>query len=152
MSTCFIHSAAGFVAYVCFLAAGLGSGTYVLVQRYSALRQLENFRQTMQEFRGKLNLTYLAVGFILLTVSIVLGVLNAKSAWGAWWSWDAKELFSVFLWLYYGVTVVFGFLGAYRGSSRAAGVAAILALAGLVLLALNVVAVNFYLSSRHTYL
>ena len=39
------------------------------------------------------------VGFPLLTAGLVLGAVWGKRAWGDWWHWDVKELWSLATWL-----------------------------------------------------
>jgi len=41
------------------------------------------------------------LGFPLLTVGLILGAWWAKIAWGDYWSWDPKELWSLASWLAY---------------------------------------------------
>ena len=42
-----------------------------------------------------------AVGFVFLTIGIILGAVWAKYAWGGYWSWDPKETWSLITWLIY---------------------------------------------------
>lgn len=39
------------------------------------------------------------LGFPLLTAGLVLGAMWGKRAWGQWWHWDVKELWSLATWL-----------------------------------------------------
>lgn len=41
------------------------------------------------------------VGFSLLTLGLVLGSVWGKLAWGDYWGWDPKELWSLASWLVY---------------------------------------------------
>jgi len=41
----------------------------------------------------------IAVGYPLLTLSIVLGMIWAYTAWGSYWDWDLKEVWTVIVWL-----------------------------------------------------
>jgi len=41
------------------------------------------------------------VGFPLLTLGLVLGMWWGKVAWGDYWNWDPKELWSLISWLVY---------------------------------------------------
>lgn len=41
------------------------------------------------------------VGFPLLTLGLVLGSLWGKLAWGDYWNWDPKEMWSLATWLVY---------------------------------------------------
>ncbi len=40
-------------------------------------------------------------GFPLLTLGLVLGSVWGQQAWGDWWGWDPKELWSLASWLVY---------------------------------------------------
>jgi ABC-type transport system involved in cytochrome c biogenesis permease subunit len=43
----------------------------------------------------------IAVGYPLLTLSMVLGMIWAQVAWGRYWSWDLKEIWTFITWLVY---------------------------------------------------
>jgi len=43
-----------------------------------------------------------AVGFVLLTVGLLLGSLWGKICWGHYWQWDPKEMWSLATWFVYG--------------------------------------------------
>jgi len=43
----------------------------------------------------------ICVGFPLLTLGLILGSLWGKLAWGDYWGWDPKELWSLASWLVY---------------------------------------------------
>jgi ABC-type transport system involved in cytochrome c biogenesis permease subunit len=43
----------------------------------------------------------ICAGFPLLTLGLVLGSWWGKLAWGDWWGWDPKELWSLVSWLVY---------------------------------------------------
>jgi ABC-type transport system involved in cytochrome c biogenesis permease subunit len=40
-------------------------------------------------------------GFPLLTLGLILGSVWGQQAWGDWWGWDPKELWSLASWLIY---------------------------------------------------
>ena len=42
-----------------------------------------------------------AIGFPLLTLGLILGSVWGKRAWGDYWGWDPKELWSLASWLVY---------------------------------------------------
>jgi ABC-type transport system involved in cytochrome c biogenesis permease subunit len=41
------------------------------------------------------------LGFPLLTLGLILGSVWGQQAWGDWWGWDPKELWSLASWLVY---------------------------------------------------
>jgi ABC-type transport system involved in cytochrome c biogenesis permease subunit len=43
----------------------------------------------------------ICLGFPLLTLGLILGSVWGQQAWGDWWGWDPKELWSLASWLVY---------------------------------------------------
>jgi cytochrome c-type biogenesis protein CcsB len=43
----------------------------------------------------------IATGFPLLTLSMIFGMIWAQVAWGRYWGWDLKELWTLIAWLIY---------------------------------------------------
>lgn len=86
------HVTAYMLAYI-FLAkaAVFAAGGLVLPSRG------ERFVHTMADSGYRL----VAVGFPLLTLGLFLGSIWGKYAWGDWWGWDPKELWSLVCWLVY---------------------------------------------------
>jgi len=52
-------------------------------------------------------LTYQMImfGFLFLTAGIITGAVWANSAWGAYWSWDPKETWSLITWFIYATVI-----------------------------------------------
>jgi len=82
------HVAAYMLAYI-FMAKAACFGIGGLVNR-----RLED---TMADQGYRL----IAMGFPLLTLGLFLGSVWGKYAWGDWWGWDPKELWSLVCWLVY---------------------------------------------------
>jgi len=71
----------------------------------------------------------ISMGFPLFTAgALVAGAVWAKRAWGAYWSWDPKEVMSLVVWLVYAAYLHARLVRGLRGP-----VAAALAIAGFVL-------------------
>lgn len=43
----------------------------------------------------------ISVGYPLLTLSMLLGMIWAQAAWGRYWAWDLKEVWTLVTWLVY---------------------------------------------------
>jgi ABC-type transport system involved in cytochrome c biogenesis permease subunit len=92
-----------------------------------------------------LELRLAKAGFAFLTLGITTGSVWAESAWGAYWSWDPKETWSLLTWLAYAAA-----LHLHKGGWRGRKFAIILlACFGLVLF--TYFGVNFLLSGMHSY-
>jgi cytochrome c-type biogenesis protein CcsB len=71
-------------------------GFLFILKRYGITRifpSIETMEQIMYQS--------VAVGFVFLTIGIILGAVWAKYAWGGYWSWDPKETWSLITWLVY---------------------------------------------------
>ncbi|NUO35685.1 MAG: c-type cytochrome biogenesis protein CcsB [Dermatophilaceae bacterium] len=77
------------------------------------------------------------VGFILWTFTLIAGAIWAKQAWGAYWQWDPKEVWTFVIWTVY---------AAYMHARATAGVdprkSMYIALAGYVAVIINFTLVN----------
>ena len=85
------------------------------------------------------------IGFAFLTLGIITGSVWADTAWGAWWSWDPKETWSLLTWLAYA-----GALHLRKKGFHDARFCAIL-LACFALVLFTYFGVNFLLSGMHSY-
>ncbi len=83
-------------------------------------------------------------GFIMLTLGLVTGFVYAKSAWGRFWSWDPKEIWSVATWLIYAALFHQRLTVGWRGRR-----AAILAIVGFAAIVFTFIGVNFLLQGHH---
>jgi cytochrome c-type biogenesis protein CcsB len=86
------------------------------------------------------------VGFILWTFTLVAGAIWAQKAWGSYWTWDPKEVWTFVVWVVY---------AAYMHARATAGweprKAMWIALAGFVTVLLNFTVVNLYFVGQHSY-
>jgi ABC-type transport system involved in cytochrome c biogenesis permease subunit len=60
-------------------------------------------RQSIDNLLSPEDATYqmICAGFPLLTLGLILGSVWGQQAWGDWWGWDPKELWSLASWLVY---------------------------------------------------
>jgi ABC-type transport system involved in cytochrome c biogenesis permease subunit len=77
-------------------------------------------------------------GFPLLTLGLVLGSIWGQNAWGDWWGWDPKELWSLASWLVY----VGYFHFRYMFGRRFPRINSLWAVAGLVVIIITLLWVN----------
>ncbi len=126
------HVLTAATAYACFaLTAGL------------AARQLISNNPNITEE----NVYKIAVaGFTLLSLSIILGAVWAEQAWGAYWSWDPKEVWALITWIIYAV-----YLHLYRSNQLKGKTGSILLIAGFALVLFTFFGVNYLLPGMHSY-
>jgi len=85
------------------------------------------------------------LGFVLLTLGIMTGSVWAHYAWGAYWSWDPKETWSLITWIVYAVMLHARSVRGWRGRRMAWT-----ALVGFASVLFTYLGVN-YLDSLHSY-
>jgi ABC-type transport system involved in cytochrome c biogenesis permease subunit len=86
------HVAVYMLAYVFMAKAACQAGEQLLVSPKAGRPTLPPEQATYE---------LIAVGFPLLTLGLVLGSWWGKLAWGDYWGWDPKELWSLASWLVY---------------------------------------------------
>jgi len=87
------HVAVYMLSYVFMLKAAFQAGEQLLNPRPRVGETLIPPEQATYEL--------IAIGFPLLTLGLVLGSWWGKLAWGRYWGWDPKELWSLASWLIY---------------------------------------------------
>lgn len=126
-----IHVLSSMAAYAAFALAA-AAAAWGLFKKSSGV--LEDFLLRLAK-----------AGFALLTLGIVTGSVWADTAWGAWWSWDPKETWSLITWLAYAAALHLRRSG-WRGPRFAA-----MLLACFALVLFTYFGVNFLLSGMHSY-
>jgi ABC-type transport system involved in cytochrome c biogenesis permease subunit len=91
-----IHIGSAAISYACFMLAGAAGLRYLLITRKNAeddrLEQLDYFMYRL-----------VAIGLLLLTVTIVIGAIWAEEAWSSFWAWDPKEVWALITWIVYAI-------------------------------------------------
>jgi len=126
------HVATAFVGYA-FFGASFAGAVLFLVDKSEAGRQLENL-----VFRAAY------YGFALFTISMVVGGIWAYLAWGTYWLWKVKELWSFLIWIFYA-----GFIHAlYVKQLRGKGVAW-LSILGFAITMFTYLGVGIFMKNTH---
>jgi len=104
-----------------------------------------------EKFLSAEDATYrmVCVGFPLLTLGLILGSCWGKLAWGDYWGWDPKELWSLASWLVY----VGYFHFRYMFGKKYARINSVWAIAGTVFILITLFWVNLsnLFSGLHSY-
>jgi cytochrome c-type biogenesis protein CcsB len=86
------------------------------------------------------------VAFPLWTFTIIAGAIWGEAAWGRYWNWDPKEVWSFVIWVVYA-----GYLHARVTRGWDGSRAAYLSVAGYACLLFNFLVVNVYFVGMHSY-
>ncbi|MFH1539485.1 MAG: c-type cytochrome biogenesis protein CcsB [bacterium] len=112
-----VHVSTLFFSYGLLALAFLGAWAYLLqewlLKRKSSIGMLRYFPPL--ETLGDLCYRLVSLGFPLMTVGIVTGVVWAQSAWGVFWKWEPKLVFAMVTWLWYAVYLHLRYVGGWRG-------------------------------------
>jgi cytochrome c-type biogenesis protein CcsB len=87
-----------------------------------------------------------ALAFPLWSFTLVAGAIWAEKAWGRYWGWDPKEVWTFVIWVVYAA-----YLHARATRGWDGRRAAYLAIAGFVCLLVNFGIVNVFFSGEHSY-
>jgi ABC-type transport system involved in cytochrome c biogenesis permease subunit len=116
--------------------------SYIIMAKASvqAVLQLIGKKQTAPKLVDYEEGTYrlIRMGFVFLTMGLLLGSYWGKIAWGDYWSWDPKEMWSLATWLIY--LVYFHFR--YMQGRKFSRINSILALTGLAAIIITLLWVN----------
>ncbi|MEM9136469.1 MAG: c-type cytochrome biogenesis protein CcsB [Cyanobacteria bacterium P01_F01_bin.42] len=111
-----------------------------------AVRELSLQRMTLADTLDNLSYRMIGLGFPLITIGIIAGAVWANAAWGAPWSWDPKETWSLVTWLVYAAYLHARITRGWQGKRPA-----ILAASGLVVVWVCYLGVNLLGKGLHSY-
>jgi cytochrome c-type biogenesis protein CcsB len=145
------------------LVASLGTGFFAVSFAVSGLQLLQQRRATREQVGARNRLRFLTtlpsastldslayriniVGFILWTFTLIAGAIWADKAWGRYWGWDTKEVWTFIIWVIYA-----GYLHAratlgWRGTGSAW-----LCIIGFSAVMFNFGIVNVFFKGLHSY-
>ncbi len=139
--------------------ASLGTGFFALGAALSVVQLLQarraagkavglRFLDTLPTAAKLENLAYrvIVVGFVFWTFTLIAGAIWAEHAWGRYWGWDTKEVWTFIIW-----TIFAGYIHAratrgWRGSRSAT-----LAIIGFGAVVFNFTIVNLFFKGLHAY-
>jgi cytochrome c-type biogenesis protein CcsB len=86
------------------------------------------------------------VAFPMWTFTLIAGAIWAEQAWGHYWNWDPKEVWTFIIWVVYAA-----YLHARATTGWSARSASYIALAGYGCILVNYMVVNVYFVGQHSY-
>ena len=124
-----------------------GVGVFYLIQERAIKQKKRGFfykRLPPLEMLDNAGYACLVLGFILLTLGLITGIVYAGLVWGRLWAWDPKEVWSGITWLVYAALLHERLVVGWRGRR-----AAVMAIIGLGILLFTFLGVNFLLEGHH---
>lgn len=86
------------------------------------------------------------IGFVLWTFTLIFGAVWAERAWGRYWGWDTKEVWTFVIWV-----VFAGYIHARATRGWRGNRSAILAIIGFAAVIFNFTIVNLVFTGLHAY-
>ena len=132
-----------------FFALGAGlSVTQLLQARREAGRGGPGFLATLPSAEKLENLAYrvILIGFVFWTFTLIAGAVWAERAWGRYWGWDTKEVWTFIIW-----TIFAGYIHARATRGWRGSRSAVLAIIGFSAVMFNFTVVNLFFKGLHAY-
>lgn len=145
-----IHVTAAIVATGAFTVAGAATILYLVKSRAESRGALAEggvlSRMPSAESLDRLAMRVTTFAFPIWTAAIIMGAIWADQAWGRYWGWDPKEIWSFVTWIFYAAYLHARVTAGWKG--RKAAVLSLLAFAALLF---NFFGVNYMFSGLHSY-
>ncbi|KUP98051.1 c-type cytochrome biogenesis protein CcsB [Thermobifida cellulosilytica] len=147
-----IHVSALILATGAFMVSGSATLTYLMAERTEAKKALgEQVNAIAAKLPSAALLDRLAhrmivLAFPLWTFGVIAGAIWADEAWGRYWGWDPKEVWSFITWVVYAAYLHARATAGWQGKK-----AAWISLVGFACLLFNFFGVNYLFSGLHSY-
>jgi cytochrome c-type biogenesis protein CcsB len=136
--------------------ASLGTGFYGLGASLSIVQLVQARRESRgigliravptAERLEALAYRLIVVGFVFWTFTLIAGSIWAEHAWGRYWGWDTKEVWTFIVWVIFAGYIHARATRGWRGSRSAT-----LAIIGFSAVLFNFTIVNLYFHGLHSY-
>ena len=143
-----VHVFTTFIGYAGFAIAFGLSVMYLVKKRQEERGSHNSFIEAFpsSDVIDELSYRSIAWGFPFLGVGIVTGAIWANYAWGAYWTWDPKETWSLIAWLIYAAYLHARVTRGWRGRR-----AAYISIIGFLSIIFLYWGVSFVLPGLHAY-
>ena len=142
-----IHVAVAVIATAIFFLGAATAMLYLGQDRAESTGAVSFFNR-LPNSRSLERLTYglHVIAFPLWTFTLIAGAIWAEKAWGSYWNWDPKEVWTFVIWVVYAA-----YLHARVTSGWSKQKATYIALAGFICVLINYGVVNLFFVSQHSY-
>ncbi len=130
-----------------FFALGAGLSIVQLLKAGGSARR-PRFLDTLPDAERLESMAYrlIVVGFVFWTFTLIAGAVWAAHAWGRYWGWDTKEVWTFIVWVIFAGYIHARATRGWRGSRSAW-----LAIVGFAAVLFNFTIVNLFFKGLHAY-
>ena len=133
-----------------FFALGAGLTIFQLIRARFEARGMAKAKllKTLPDSGALESLAYRlnVIGFVLWSFTLIAGAIWAERAWGRYWGWDTKEVWTFIIWVLFAGYIHARATRGWRGSRSA-----ILAIVGFGAVLFNYTVVNIAFTGLHSY-
>lgn len=143
------HTLFAFLANAAFaMAAGVGV-MYLVQEHFVRSKQLGGMFHRLPSLQSLDHMNYrlITVGFPLFTLAMVTGMLWAESAWGSYWRWDPREVWSLITWFIFAMIIHSRLVAGWRGRR-----AAVLSVIGFISILVAFFGIKFLEKGLHVFI
>ena len=133
-----VHIFLAISADACFAVAGVAAAAFLVQERQLKRKNLTGAFRLLPPLHvlEEIGHRFVMTGFLLLTLAMVAGSMFAKQMWGAYWSWDPKQCWTLVTWLLFAAILHARVTIGWRGRRAAwlvviAGILVLVAMVGL---------------------
>lgn len=145
-----VHTVFAFLGNAAFaMAFGIGI-MYLVQEHYVKSKRLGGLFERLPSLQSLDEINYRLIttlGFPFFTLAIITGAIWAESAWGNYWNWDPREVWSLITWLIYAIILHARLVAGWRGRR-----AAILAIIGFVTILIGFFGIKLLGKGLHVFL
>jgi len=143
-----IHVVTVFVGNGLFAIAFMAAVMYLIQERQIKQKKLGAFFKRLPSLASLDSISHysLVYGFPFLTAGMITGSIYAQLAFGKYWQWDPKEVWTLITWLFYAVLLHERLAAGWRGRK-----AAIMSIVCFALLLFTLVGANFLMEGYHSF-
>jgi cytochrome c-type biogenesis protein CcsB len=141
-----VHIISIFIGEAAFILA-CGAGIFYLIQEHGIKRKKRGYfytRLPALSYMDAVCYSCVITGFVMVTTGLASGFVYAKIAWGHFWTWDPKEIWSILTWLFYAVLLHGKLALGWRGKRFA-----IMTIIGVIFILFTFLGVNFLFEGHH---
>jgi ABC-type transport system involved in cytochrome c biogenesis permease subunit len=133
-----LHVILSFFSYALFAIAAILGAVYLI--RLIKPDEEDSRRLLSLQYKGVL------MGYSLFSLSMIFGGIWAFYAWGSYWLWTPKELWTTILWIFYSI-----YLHARLLKWRSGKIVSVLAIAGFLIVLFTYLGVGLLMKSSHSF-
>lgn len=128
-----VHIALAFAGNASFVVAGMMAGIYLIQENRLKRKRTRPrvgtglYQLPSLELLDRVSVRLIEIGFPLMTLALLSGMLYGREVWGVYWKWELRNVISVMIWGLFAVLLHFRITIGWRGRK-----AALLTLVGVV--------------------